>query len=170
MGAAQRCSFSPFLSLRFDRIKKPELGRRIFTLARTEGTHQEKYSSTACVQKWYFSKHFSQSALSNWDRPTLYHQRTKITLHSILKDATLNSRERPKSAPYLRLNKTRKLLFPQLEATKALKKLKIEEKNFPNFLSKFFEVSGKSHSAEKCKRGDPLVLFEHSFSCKISKN
>ena len=35
------------------------------------------------------------------------------------------------------------------ETTKALKKLKIEKKNFRIF----FEVSGKSHSAEKCKRG-----------------
>ena len=32
------------------------------------------------------------------------------------------SRERPKSAPYLRLNKTRKPLFQQLETTKAIKK------------------------------------------------
>ena len=48
------------------------------------------------------------------------------------------SRERPKSAPYLRLNKTRKPLFLRLETTKAVKKLKIEEKNFPNFFSKFF--------------------------------
>ena len=39
------------------------------------------------------------------------------------------SRERPKSAPYLRRNKSRKPLFLQLETTKARKKLKIEEKN-----------------------------------------
>ena len=39
------------------------------------------------------------------------------------------SRERPKSAPYLRLKKTRKPLFLQLETTKALKKLKIEKKS-----------------------------------------
>ena len=30
-------------------------------------------------------------------------------------------------------------------------------------------VSGKSHSAEKCKRGH-LGVFEHPFSCKIGKN
>ena len=50
------------------------------------------------------------------------------------------SRERPKSAPYRRLKKTRKPLFLQLETTKALKKLKIEKKNsefFLNFFSKF---------------------------------
>ena len=41
----------------------------------------------------------------------------------------ITSRERPKSAPYLR----RKPLFLQLETTKALKKLKFEKKNFPNF-------------------------------------
>ena len=63
------------------------------------------------------------------------------------------SRERPKSAPYLRLKKTRKPLFLQLETTKALKKLKIEKKNSEFFFEFFFEVSGKSHSAEKCKRG-----------------
>ena len=33
------------------------------------------------------------------------------------------------------------------------KKLKIEEKKFRIFFRNFFEVSGKSHSAEKCKMG-----------------
>ena len=50
------------------------------------------------------------------------------------------NREQPKSAPYLRLKKTRKPLFLQLETTKALKKPKIEKKNsefFLNFFSKF---------------------------------
>ena len=51
------------------------------------------------------------------------------------------SRERPKSAPYLRLKKTRKPLFLQLETTKALKKLKIEKKNFRIFFEFFFEIS-----------------------------
>ena len=50
------------------------------------------------------------------------------------------------------VNKTQKPLFLQLGTTKALKKVKIEENFFPIFFS-FFEVSGKSHSAEKCKRG-----------------
>ena len=49
------------------------------------------------------------------------------------------SRERPKSAPYLRLKKTRKPLFLQLETTKALKKLKIEKKKSEFFLK--FPVS-----------------------------
>ena len=31
--------------------------------------------------------------------------------------------------------------------------MKIEEKIFPNIFLNFFEASGKSHSAEKCKRG-----------------
>ena len=52
---------------------------------------------------------------------------------------TKTSRERPKSAPYLRLNKTRKPLFLQLETA--------------IFFDFIFEVSGKSHSTEKCKRG-----------------
>ena len=84
----------------------------------------------------------------------------------LMSSNTQTSRERPKSAPYLRLKKTRKRkpLFLQLETTKALKKLKIEKKNF-RINSKFFEVSGKSHSAEKRKRG----FFEHPFCCKISK-
>ena len=69
----------------------------------------------------------------------------------------LTSRERPKSAPYLRLKKIRKPLFLQLETTKALKKQKIEKKNSDFF--DFFEVSGKSHSAEKCKRGDAFYLI-----------
>ena len=46
---------------------------------------------------------------------------------------TITRRERPRSVPYLRLNKTQKPRFPQLES--------------------FFEVSCKSHSAEKCRIG-----------------
>ena len=67
--------------------------------------------------------------------------------------------------PYLRLKKTRKPLFLQLETTKALKKLKIEKK----FSEIFLEVSGKSHSAKNCERGDPLGFFDHPFCCKMSK-
>ena len=63
--------------------------------------------------------------------------------------------------------KTRKPLFLQLETTKALKKLKIENKIFRIFFEIFFEVSGKSHRAEKCKKGDPLEFFEHPFCFKI---
>ena len=50
------------------------------------------------------------------------------------------SRERPKSAPYLRLKKTRKRkpLFLQLETTKALKNLETEKK-----FRFFFEISLK---------------------------
>ena len=51
----------------------------------------------------------------------------------------VTSRERPTSAPYLRLKKTRKPLFLQLETTKALKKLK-SKKEIPiffDFFSKF---------------------------------
>ena len=70
------------------------------------------------------------------------------------------SRERPKPAPYLRLKKTRKPLFLQLETTKALEKLKIEEKKFPIFLKFFFEVSGKSHSAENVKGGTFFLMLD----------
>ena len=48
-------------------------------------------------------------------------------------------RERPKSAPYLRLKKRKKKFFG--------KKHEFLKKNF---------FQKKSHSAEKCKRGDPL--------------
>ena len=68
-----------------------------------------------------------------------------LTVNFFLRKSSKTSRERPKSAQYLRLNKTRKPLFLQTETTKALKKL-IEE-IFPNL----FEVSGKLHIAEKCK-------------------
>ena len=46
---------------------------------------------------------------------------------------------------------------------------KSSQKTFRIFFRNFFEVSGKSHSAEKCKRGDALGFFEHPFCCKISK-
>ena len=72
----------------------------------------------------------------------------------------LTSRERPKSAPYLRLKKTRKPLFLQLETTKALKKLKIEKKNFQIFFDFFFEVSGKSHNAENVKGGTLFPMLD----------
>ena len=73
------------------------------------------------------------------------------------------SRERPKSAPYLRLKKIRKPFFLQLEATKAIKKLKIEKKISEFFLDFFFEVSGKPHSAENV-RGDAFFHVRR-FGC-----
>ena len=54
-------------------------------------------------------------------------------------------RERLKSAPYLRLKKRKTLLL---------------EKNW-NFWKNFF-FQKKSHSAEKCKRGDPSGFIKHS--------
>ena len=78
-------------------------------------------------------------------------------LETVAMVSILTSRERPKSAPYLRLKKTRKPLFLQLETTKALKKLKIEKKNFRIFFDFFFEVSGKSHSAENIKGGTLFI-------------
>ena len=91
--------------------------------------------------------------LRNQDR----YKRIQFVISVISYEVT--SRERPKSAPYLRLKKTRKPLFLQLETTKALKKLKIEKKISEYFFEFFFEVSGKSHSAEKCKRGDAFYLM-----------
>ena len=55
--------------------------------------------------------------------------------------------------------KDSKTIFLQLETTKALKKLKIEKKISEFFFEFFFEVFGKSHSAEKCKRGDAFYLM-----------
>ena len=40
-----------------------------------------------------------------------------------------------------------------METTKPLKKLKSEKRNFRIFFEFFFEVSGKSHSAENIKGG-----------------
>ena len=43
------------------------------------------------------------------------------------------------------------------------------KKKLEIFFRNCFEVFGKSHSVEKCKRGDPLGFFEHPFCCKIEK-
>ena len=66
-------------------------------------------------------------------------------------DVLLTRRERLKSAPYLRLKK-RKTLFG--------KKRK--------FLKKFF-FQKKSHSAEKCKRGDPSGFINKHSVAKYQK-
>ena len=66
----------------------------------------------------------------------------------------ITSRERPKSAPYLRLNKTRNPLFLQLETTKALKKPKIEE-----IFLKFFLKSPISRIVPKNVKGGTLWDF-----------
>ena len=71
------------------------------------------------------------------------------------------SRERPKSAPYLRLKNSKKTSKCQVLSSTVPKKI---SKIFLNF----FEVSGKSHCTEKCKRG-PLAVFQHPFFCKIGK-
>ena len=46
---------------------------------------------------------------------------------------------------------------------------KMEKQFYRTFFRNFFEVSGKSLSAEKCDRGDPLGFFERPFCCKRSK-
>ena len=73
------------------------------------------------------------------------------------------SREAPKSAPYLRVNKTRKPLFLQLETTKALKKLKFEE-NFSEFFSKFFSKSPVCRIVPKNVEGGTLWDFLNIYS------
>ena len=57
----------------------------------------------------------------------------------------LTSRERPKSAPYLRLKIVRGGPF-----------------DFEKFPKKIFKnvIFEQFHSAEKCKRGDPLGFFD----------
>ena len=40
---------------------------------------------------------------------------------------------------------------------------KVEKKFYRYFFRIFFEVSGKSHSAKKCKKGDPLGSFKRPF-------
>ena len=68
------------------------------------------------------------------------------------------SRERPKSAPYLRLKKTRKPLFLQLETTKALKKLKIEKKLSEYFFLNFFSKLPVSRIVPKNVKGGTLFI------------
>ena len=69
------------------------------------------------------------------------------------------SRERPKSSPYLRLNKTRKPLFLQLETTEAPRKLKIWGKIFQNFFFEFFLKSPVSRIVPKNVKGGPFGIF-----------
>ena len=58
---------------------------------------------------------------------------------------------------------TRKPLFPQLDATKLLKRLRIEEKNSINV----HEVSGKSHTAKNPKGS--LRFLKIQFDAKYRK-
>ena len=87
-----------------------------------------------------------------------------VLQHSIVQTRT--SRERPKSAPYLRLKKTRKPLFLQLETTKALKKLKIEKKNF-RFFCIFFSKLPVSRIVPKNLKGGGGRFSSHvrRFGC-----
>ena len=44
--------------------------------------------------------------------------------------------------------------------------------DFKKFLNKIFEkkiIFEQCHSAEKCKRGDPLGFFDIPLCCKVSK-
>ena len=64
------------------------------------------------------------------------------------------SRERPKSAPYLRLKSSKRTSKRTLFYSTGM------GKRFP-FFSNFFKVSGKSHSAKKVKEG-PFGIFRTS--------
>ena len=55
-----------------------------------------------------------------------------------------------------------KTTFSTTGDNKTLKKLKIEKKNSRFFFRNFFEASGKSHSAENCKRGTVWDFLIHS--------
>ena len=74
------------------------------------------------------------------------------------------SREQPKSAPYLRLKKTRKPLFLQLETTKALKNLKIEKKKIRIFFE-FFLKFPVSRIVPKNVKGGRFLSHVRRFGC-----
>ena len=74
---------------------------------------------------------------------------------------TLN-RNKPGTAQVGAISKAQKdskTTFSTTGDNKSSQKTKKWEKNFEFFLNFFFEVSGKSHSAEKCKRGDAFYLM-----------
>ena len=70
-----------------------------------------------------------------------------------------------KSVTLLVLKKENK---PGTAQVGAIYKAQKYQKQFFSIFFEFFLVSGKSHSAEKCKRG-PLGVFKHPFFCKIGK-
>ena len=75
------------------------------------------------------------------------------------------SREQPKSAPYLRLKSSKRTSKCHIFSST------VPEwgEKFSNFFENFFEVSGRSHSANKCKREGPLGFFERPFCSKREK-
>ena len=88
-----------------------------------------------------------------------------LSLHRLHVHEMKTSRERPKSAPYLRLKikKGDPSGFVKLQLVAKILKIeggtlwrheKISQKIF------FNEIFEQCHSAEKCKRGDPLRFFD----------
>ena len=63
-----------------------------------------------------------------------------------------------------------KTTFSTTGDNKSSQKTKNWEKRIPNFFWNFFEVSGKSHSAEKCKRGGRFGIFWTSILLQNIKN
>ena len=61
--------------------------------------------------------------------------------------------------------KDSKTTFSTTGNNKSSQKTKNWEKKIPIFFYFFFEVSGKSHSAEKCKRGDAFLPHVGRFGC-----
>ena len=80
------------------------------------------------------------------------------------------SRERPKSAPYLRLKIAKGLQSVKYSLLQYPREEKIEKKS--DFLKTFFRFiwSPVSRIVPKNVKGGPLGVFEHPFFCKIETN
>ena len=79
----------------------------------------------------------------------------------------ITRRDRPKSAPYLRLKNRKSTSKNQVFFSTV--PVPHEEKIFRNFFEIFSEVSG-SRIVPKNVKGRLLGFFEHPFCCKIEKN
>ena len=86
--------------------------------------------------------------------------------------SSLETRNKPGTAQVGAISKAR--IDPKTETTSTTGDNKSSQKTknwkkIPNFFSKFFEVSGKSHSAEKCKRGRFGILWTSILLQKYQK-
>ena len=87
----------------------------------------------------------------------------------LLRQLLKTSRERPKSAPYLSSKIAKGLQSVKYSLLQYPLEEKLEKKSeLFKFFFEIFLVSGKSHSAETCKRGTPGV-FEHPCFAKSTK-
>ena len=98
----------------------------------------------------------------------MYNKTGTAQIGAISKSST--SRERLKSAPYLRLKNSKRTSKCQLfsSTVPAWGKIGKKIRTFLKICFEFFLVYGKSHSAEKCKRGHSGSLWTSIF-CKIDK-